>query len=65
MSVALGRSLVLCVTSEWENATCSVGLTKLQGLKEIQLKGKHFWEGTAQGRWSDFVRLSRNSALSS
>ena len=65
MSVALGRSLVLCVTSEWENATCSVGLTKLQGLKEIQLKGKHFWEGTAQGRWSDFARLSRNSALSS
>lgn len=65
VSVALGKSLVLCVTSEWENSTCSVGLTKLQGSKEIQLKGKHFWKGTAQCRWSDFVHLSRNSALSS
>lgn len=64
-SVPLGKSLVLCVTSEWENSTCFVGLTKLQGSKEIQLKGKHFWKGTAQCRWSDFVHLSRNSAFSS
>lgn len=65
VSVALGKSLVLCVTSEWENSTRPVGLTKLQGSKEIRLKGKHFWKGTAQCRWSDFVCLSRNSALPS